>query len=647
MFAHFNGTRSGFEAKVGNKSNYDDCIVFISGGGTEEPCIYTHGKYYANDTFLKNLDASVKDLNYVKGITVGGKTYDFHSVADGGSYLPFDKTSTATIDASNDGTLHVNVIGLGTKDTTDSSTSDYAWGRIKYLQSQLKNINDNIDGSIGTQIGDFYDTSVAPLVTWKNELAKDASVKDTSNGISVKVTTNGGKVTGVDVDASSFIKVSDLEDTSTLSKSSNGVKVTVSTTGGKVSSVGVDASTFVKTGDVSLSKTTKTSDDDCGVDVTVVTEKGAVLDVSVALDPSIIVTHDWLGEHTDTKSDTSNNIKVSVTTKGGNVTDVSVDAPKFALDSYIEEFYKDGKILVGALPDYILGQVMYGGTIGANGALSLSQGFTSKFTTKPSTLPSDASTYEGVYFIATAAGTSQGVTYAVGDWVISSGVKWEKIDNTDAVSSVAGLTGAITVPSLIEKLDSSIDGIISGWWADTSVGETKLDTDAVTTDKIKDANVTEAKLATNAVTTTKIKDANVTEAKLATNAVTTAKIKDANVTTAKIKDANVTEAKLATNAVTTDKIKDANVTEAKLATNAVTTTKIKDANVTEAKLDDSVKAKLNAAKVTSISSSSDYLTYDTSTGAVTTSLSVGSYEDDTEGLATVDDIKYALSWIEL
>ena len=301
------------------------------------------------------------------------------------------------------------------------------------------------------------------------------------------------------------------------------------------------------------------------------------MDVSVALDPSIIVTHDWLGEHTDTKSDTSNNIKVSVTTKGGNVTDVSVDAPKFALDSYIEEFYKDGKILVGALPDYILGQVMYGGTIGANGALSLSQGFTSKFTTKPSTLPSDASTYEGVYFIATAAGTSQGVTYAVGDWVISSGVKWEKIDNTDAVSSVAGLTGAITVPSLIEKLDSSIDGIISGWWADTSVGETKLDTDAVTTDKIKDANVTEAKLATN----------------------------------------------------------------------AVTTTKIKDANVTEAKLDDSVKAKLNAAKVTSISSSSDYLTYDTSTGAVTTSLSVGSYEDDTEGLATVDDIKYALSWIEL
>ena len=281
------------------------------------------------------------------------------------------------------------------------------------------------------------------------------------------------------------------------------------------------------------------------------------MDVSVALDPSIIVTHDWLGEHTDTKSDTSNNIKVSVTTKGGNVTDVSVDAPKFALDSYIEEFYKDGKILVGALPDYILGQVMYGGTIGANGALSLSQGFTSKFTTKPSTLPSDASTYEGVYFIATAAGTSQGVTYAVGDWVISSGVKWEKIDNTDAVSSVAGLTGAITVPSLIEKLDSSIDGIISGWWADTSVGETKLDTDAVTTDKIKDANVTEAKL------------------------------------------------------------------------------------------DDSVKAKLNAAKVTSISSSSDYLTYDTSTGAVTTSLSVGSYEDDTEGLATVDDIKYALSWIEL
>jgi hypothetical protein len=428
MFAHFNGTRSGFEAKVGNKSNYDNCIVFISGGGTEEPCIYTHGKYYADDTFLKNLDASVKELNYVKGITVGGKTYDFYSVENGGSYLPFADTSTAKIDASNDGTLQVSVIGLGTKDTTDSSTSDYAWGRIKYLQSQL----DNIDGSIGTQIGDFYDTSVAPLVTWKNELAKDASVKDTSNGISVKVTTNGGEVTAV-----------------------------------------------------------------------------------------------------------------------------SVGAPKFALDSSIEEFYKDGKILAGALPDYILGQVMYGGTIGKNGALSLTQDFNSKFTTKPSTLPSDASTYEGVYFIATAAGTSQNVTYAVGDWVISSGVKWEKIDNTDAVSSVAGLTGAITVPQLIEKLDSSIDGIISGWWGDTSVDDAKLGIDSVTT------------------------------------------------------------------------------------------TKIKNDSVTEAKLDASVRAKLNADKVTSISSSSDYLTYNTSTGAVTTSLTVGSYEGDTEGIATVDDIKYALSWVEL
>jgi hypothetical protein len=41
------------------------------------------------------------------------------------------------------------------------------------------------------------------------------------------------------------------------------------------------------------------------------------------------------------------------------------------------------------------------------------------------------------------AGTQFTISFAVGDWIISSGTAWEKVDLTDAVSSVFGRTGAV------------------------------------------------------------------------------------------------------------------------------------------------------------------------------------------------------------
>ncbi|MBQ5706931.1 MAG: hypothetical protein IIV69_01530, partial [Peptococcaceae bacterium] len=38
-----------------------------------------------------------------------------------------------------------------------------------------------------------------------------------------------------------------------------------------------------------------------------------------------------------------------------------------------------------------------------------------------------------------------GIHFEVGDWVISTGTSWTKVDNTDAVSSVEGRTGNVTV----------------------------------------------------------------------------------------------------------------------------------------------------------------------------------------------------------
>ena len=50
---------------------------------------------------------------------------------------------------------------------------------------------------------------------------------------------------------------------------------------------------------------------------------------------------------------------------------------------------------------------------------------------------------KGDYYVVSAAGTQFGISFAMGDWIISSGTAWEKVDLTDAVSSVFGRTGAV------------------------------------------------------------------------------------------------------------------------------------------------------------------------------------------------------------
>ncbi len=52
---------------------------------------------------------------------------------------------------------------------------------------------------------------------------------------------------------------------------------------------------------------------------------------------------------------------------------------------------------------------------------------------------------KGWYFIATTAFVNGGKDYATGDWIISNASQWDKVDNTDAVSSVNGMVGVVTI----------------------------------------------------------------------------------------------------------------------------------------------------------------------------------------------------------
>jgi hypothetical protein len=99
-----------------------------------------------------------------------------------------------------------------------------------------------------------------------------------------------------------------------------------------------------------------------------------------------------------------------------------------ATDSVLQAF---GKVQnqISAL----VGGVYYAGTWNAS--------------TNSPTLTSGTGT-KGYYYIVTTAGSTNldGITdWKIGDWAIFNGTTWDKVDNTDAVSSVNGFTGAVNL----------------------------------------------------------------------------------------------------------------------------------------------------------------------------------------------------------
>jgi hypothetical protein len=93
-------------------------------------------------------------------------------------------------------------------------------------------------------------------------------------------------------------------------------------------------------------------------------------------------------------------------------------------------------------------------------------------TNNPTLNSSPAASTKGDYYVVSTAGTQFGITFAIGDWIISNGTAWEKVDLTDAVSSVFGRTGAVVGVST----DYSAVGITN-----TAIGASNPSTGAFTT----------------------------------------------------------------------------------------------------------------------------------------------------------------------
>jgi hypothetical protein len=102
--------------------------------------------------------------------------------------------------------------------------------------------------------------------------------------------------------------------------------------------------------------------------------------------------------------------------------DAKIDDTEKGAASGVATLDANGKVVMAQIPDSILGQLEYMGT--------------HDFSTGTPT-----PTQKGQYWIASVAGGD----YNVGDWAVYNGTSFDKVDNTDAVASVAGKIGVVTL----------------------------------------------------------------------------------------------------------------------------------------------------------------------------------------------------------
>ena len=92
-----------------------------------------------------------------------------------------------------------------------------------------------------------------------------------------------------------------------------------------------------------------------------------------------------------------------------------------------------GTVPISQLPAAVLGALSYQGTWNAS--------------TNTPTLTSSVGT-KGYYYVVNVAGSTNLngiIDWQVGDWAVYNGSAWQKIDNTDAVTSVNGYTGTVVL----------------------------------------------------------------------------------------------------------------------------------------------------------------------------------------------------------
>lgn len=131
-------------------------------------------------------------------------------------------------------------------------------------------------------------------------------------------------------------------------------------------------------------------------------------------------------------------------------------------------------------PSWLLGQVLYGGNataVGTTCTVTPSSSLKKKIgipddNTSPITLTENATgtgttfgygQLEGAYFICNDNGTFANIAFEVGDWLISTGEGWSKVDNTDTVK------GAVINDAPVTLTEKGVLNFGSGWAKSTQI----------------------------------------------------------------------------------------------------------------------------------------------------------------------------------
>lgn len=157
FFKEFNGGKEAFEA-AGHHETYLNNVVVLKGDSAkgEAPCIYTRGMYFPDAAAL------IEALAFVKGINVGGVSYEVKQ--KGGAYIKFEAANPATVVyVENDGVK----IGLAPAfvEAHDLVISDVAAIKADYLKNADKEALQKSINDKDAAMKQYVDAEIAKVAT--------------------------------------------------------------------------------------------------------------------------------------------------------------------------------------------------------------------------------------------------------------------------------------------------------------------------------------------------------------------------------------------------------------------------------------------------------------------------------------------------
>lgn len=355
--------------------------------------------------------------------------------------LAYGNTQWAKIDGSNaTGTWGISISGTAAKWNNEIYNGVYSSGTLTYLMS-YNNTTASWNAVTPSTVQSFLGLGSMAYEATSSYYTKTAADAKYLTGLTGDGTTSG-------VGNAAFTLSTVNSNVGTFGSSSAVPVITVDAKG-RITAVSTSAisSTIAFNGDASGSGTTGTTTtltlatvnsnvgsfgSSSAIPVVTVDGKGritAISTVSVAIPSGALsFTGDVTGSGTTGSTTTLTLVNSAVTGQALTGLNLSSGTTITSSDTILSAF---GKVQnqISAL----VGGVTYKGTWNAS--------------TNTPTLTSSTGT-KGWYYIVTTAGSTNldGITdWKIGDWAIYDGTQWDKVDNTDAVSSVNGFTGAVSL----------------------------------------------------------------------------------------------------------------------------------------------------------------------------------------------------------